>query len=112
MLSGTALSAISFFPKRMPLQSLLRPCLPVRFAAAHQTAGRAASASPPVSHRPTQIGPYRCALPADFFRPPAGCPLLFSHQKRLLFLPIEQDFQPFQFFNRKSKAPCAAVKGL
>jgi len=57
-----------------------------------RTKPQAAQQTPakPFSHRQTQIGPYRCALPADFTRPTAGSPLLFSPHKGLLYFSIKQ----------------------
>jgi len=89
----------------MPLQSLLRLCLPVRFAGAHQTAGRTANASPPFSHSQTQIGPYRCALPADFYAPTGGLAFAFSFINGWFIFRLNRLSNHFNFLTAKVKPP-------
>jgi len=95
----------------MPLQLLLRPCLRLGLLSrtkpqtTQQNSACRIPAAQPGSHRTAAL------YQPIFTRPPAGCLCFFLH-KRLVHFSIKQAFQPFQFFNRKGKAPCAAVKGL
>jgi hypothetical protein len=101
-----------FFPEKeaAAIAALAMPA--ARSAIAGQAAGRSASASPSVSHRQPKIGTYRCALPADLRAHRQAGPCFPPFITVAFYLPIEQAFQPFQFFNRKGKAPCAVVKGV
>jgi len=65
-----------FFSKK-DAAAITNAAMPViRFAVAHQITGTTASASAPFGSRTVQIGPYRCAIPADFTHSPTDWPLL------------------------------------
>lgn len=100
-----------FFQKDA-VQSLLRPCQ--RPGLLSRTKPQAAQQNLACRIPAPLAGSDRSAALylADPARPSCRHGLAFGPYASVGFVSINRHSKPFQFFNRKGKSPCAAVKGL